>query len=60
MIFLTENLGTILTGLVLLGIVAGIILKIHRDRKNNPSGCCGSCSRCAGCCTVNFNSTFQL
>jgi len=32
--------GTILTGLVLLVIVAAVILKIRRDRKKN---------RCAGC-----------
>ena len=35
-----NNLGTIITGLVLLAIVAAIILKIRRDRKKN---------KCAGC-----------
>ncbi|MCL2066457.1 MAG: FeoB-associated Cys-rich membrane protein [Treponema sp.] len=45
MTFLTENIGTILTGLVLLGIVSAIILKIRRDRKKN---------KCAGC---SFNCT---
>jgi hypothetical protein len=46
MTFLTENIGTILTGLVLLGIVAAVILKIIRDKKKNAS--IGS-AKCAGC-----------
>jgi len=37
-------LGTILTALVLLGIVAAIILKIRRDRRK---GKCAGCS--CGC-----------
>jgi len=37
---LMNNLGTILTGLVLLAIVAAVILKIRRDKKKN---------KCAGC-----------
>ena len=38
--FLSNNAGTILTGLVLLGIVTAIILKMRRDKKKN---------KCAGC-----------
>jgi hypothetical protein len=38
-------MGTIITLLVLTGIVAAIILKIHRDRKNNK---CAGCSCGAG------------
>jgi len=37
---ISNNLGTILTGLVLLAIVAAAILKIRRDKKKN---------KCAGC-----------
>ena len=41
-----NNLGTIITGLVLLAIVAAVILKIRRDKKKNKcTGCpcgCGS------------------
>ena len=38
-------MGTILTGLVLLGIVAVIILKIVRDkRKGKCAGCSCGCS----------------
>ena len=37
--FLLNNAGTILTGLVLLGIVAAIILKISRNKKNGCADC---------------------
>ncbi len=45
--FLTENLGTIIVGLVVAGVVAAIIIKLVRDkRKGKHIGCdCG----CAGC-----------
>jgi len=43
---ITENLGTILTVLVLTVIVAAVIIKIRRDRKNNA---CGGCSNNCGC-----------
>ena len=39
-------MGTILTALVLLGIVAAVILKIHRDRKKGP---CAGCLRDYSC-----------
>jgi hypothetical protein len=45
-----DNAGTILTALVLLGIVAAIILKICRDRKKN---------RCAGCPYICARSGIQ-
>jgi hypothetical protein len=45
--FLSNNAGTILTGLVLLGVVAAVIVKIFRDKKKGKcAGCscdCGSC-----------------
>ena len=53
--FLKENVGTILTGLVLIGIVTIIIIKIQKDRKNktcfgcHTPDCCASCS----CCMMN-------
>ena len=47
--FLAENRGTILTGLVLLGIVTAIILKIRRDiKKGKAAGCRASCFCCRG------------
>jgi len=45
--FLSNNAGTILTGLVLLGIVAAVIVKIFRDKKK---GGCAGCSRDCGSC----------
>jgi hypothetical protein len=48
MSMLIENMGTILTALVLAGIVAAVILKIRRDRKK------GGCEEtCAGCSCGN-------
>ncbi|MDR2719103.1 MAG: FeoB-associated Cys-rich membrane protein [Treponema sp.] len=33
-------MGTMITGLILLGIVAAVVIKIYRDKKKN---------KCAGC-----------
>ncbi|MCL1865032.1 MAG: FeoB-associated Cys-rich membrane protein [Spirochaetes bacterium] len=45
--FLSNNGGTIITGLVLLVIVTLVIIKIYRDKKKGRcAGCscdCGSC-----------------
>jgi hypothetical protein len=43
-----ENMGTIFTALVLLGIVTAVILKIVRDRRK---GKCAGCS--CGCASSN-------
>jgi len=45
--FLSNNIGTILTGLILLVIITAVILKIRRDKKANrcascPCGCAAS------------------
>ncbi|MDR2356713.1 MAG: FeoB-associated Cys-rich membrane protein [Oscillospiraceae bacterium] len=45
--FFVENIGTILTGIVLLGVVALIVRKIVRDRRKNVGCGCG-CSGCDG------------
>jgi len=39
--FLSNNIGTIITGLVLLVIIAAVIIKIRRDKKKNNSACAG-------------------
>jgi len=48
-IFLSNNMGTIITGLVLLVIVGAVIVKMRRDKKKNNSACascpCGCGSR---------------
>jgi len=56
--FLSENLGTIIISVVLLAIVAGIVLKMTRDkRKGKCPGGCGDCSGCAhSSCTTSTDS----
>ena len=45
--FIADNIGTIVIGLLVAGIVAAIIVKLVRDkRKGKCAGC--SCG-CAGC-----------
>lgn len=50
---LIENLGTIVIGLLLAGIVTAIIVKLARDkRKGKCIGCdsgCGSCPSSMSC-----------
>ncbi|MDR1693562.1 MAG: FeoB-associated Cys-rich membrane protein [Oscillospiraceae bacterium] len=48
MVFLTENIGTILVGLFVAGVCALIVRKLVRDRKRGKT--CGSCDGCAGGC----------
>jgi hypothetical protein len=45
--FLSENIGTIIVGLVVAGIVAAVIIKLVRDKKKGKCvGCnCGSCPK---------------
>jgi hypothetical protein len=46
---MSDNIGTILTALVLLVIVTAVIIKIYRDKKkNNSEGVCAGCP--CGCC----------
>ena len=46
--FLSNNIGTIITGLVLLVIVAAVIVKMRRDKKKNNSACAGCPCGCGG------------
>ena len=52
--FLKENLSTIIIGLIILAVVAGIVVKMIKDKKNGKSSCsCGcGCENCpsAGIC----------
>jgi hypothetical protein len=43
--------GTIILSLLLAGIVALIIRKLIKDRKNGKASCCGGCAHCALNCT---------
>lgn len=47
--FLTNNIGTILVLAVVILIVAGIVAKMVKDKKNGASLCGGDCSKCHGC-----------
>ena len=52
--FLKENLSTIIIGLIVLGVVIGIVVKMIKDKKNGKNSCnCGcGCENCpsAGIC----------
>ena len=44
-------MGTVITGLILAGIIALIVRNMVRDKKNGKSlQCGGDCSRCGGHC----------
>jgi hypothetical protein len=47
---LSSNIGTILTALVLLGIVAAIVVKIVRDKKKSKCAGCPYACRSKACC----------
>lgn len=50
--WIAENLATIIISLALIGLVAGIIIVIIKDKKKGKSTCGGSCGHCpmGGCC----------
>ena len=44
--WMDANMGTILVSLVLIGIVAGAIAVILKDKKKGVSACGGNCGHC--------------
>ena len=47
-----DNMGTILVSLVLVLLVAGIIVRLRKDKKQGKSACgcsCGSCPMSGSC-----------
>ena len=44
--WISANIATILITLVLIGIVAGIIVVMRRDKKKGRSTCGGNCGHC--------------
>ncbi|MBR4577662.1 MAG: FeoB-associated Cys-rich membrane protein [Clostridia bacterium] len=49
---IAENAGTIVVTLVLVGIVAAILVKMRKDKKQGKSSCgcsCGSCPMSGAC-----------
>ncbi len=44
-----DNAGTIVISLMLIVMVAGILVLLHRDKKQGKSSCGGNC----GCCPMS-------
>ncbi|MCD7812257.1 MAG: FeoB-associated Cys-rich membrane protein [Ruminococcus sp.] len=44
--FLKENIGTIIVGLIVFAIVALVVIKMVRDRKQGKSSCGCGCEHC--------------
>ena len=49
MLWITENLATILVSLVVLALVTLVIAGMIRDKKKGKSVTCGGCSGSSGC-----------
>ncbi|GBU23346.1 hypothetical protein R80B4_03263 [Fibrobacteres bacterium R8-0-B4] len=47
--FLSINAGTILTGLVLVGIVTAIVINLFRKKKSGCACCCSCCGKKDSC-----------
>ena len=47
-----ENAGTVIVSIALIGLVAGIIIRLRGDRKRGKSSCgcnCGCCPMAGSC-----------
>ncbi len=53
--WLTENVGTIILSLALIALVAWIVAKLCRDKRQGKASCGGNCGCCpmAGSCHKN-------
>ena len=49
LVWLEENMGTILVSLGLAAIVAAILWSMRKDRKKGKHACCGDCAQCGMC-----------
>lgn len=47
--WVSANLGTMLIALMLAGIVAAIVVKLWKDKKQGKSICSGNCGMCGSC-----------
>ncbi|MEA4893692.1 MAG: FeoB-associated Cys-rich membrane protein [Oscillospiraceae bacterium] len=48
--FISQNLGSIIIGLAVLGVITLIIVKMVKERKSGKSVGCGcGCESCHGC-----------
>lgn len=59
--FLKDNIGTIVTGLVVLGVVILIVMNMRKDKKQHKSSCGCNCAGCAmaGSCHSNKKTNNQ-
>ena len=48
-IWLTQNIGTIIILFVLVAVVTGIIFVMIKDKKQGKSSCGGNCAHCKMC-----------
>ncbi len=48
-IWLTQNIGTIIILLILIAVVTGIVLGMIKDKKQGKSSCGGNCAHCKMC-----------
>ena len=46
LVWLSQNLATILISMILLAIVVGIIVLMIKDKKKGKSTCGGNCGHC--------------
>lgn len=44
--FLVDNWGSIFVGLILIALVAGVVIKLRRDKKRGKSSCGCGCENC--------------
>ena len=51
--WISENIGTIAVGLILLAVVILIVRIMMRDKKQGKSSCGGNCASCGGCCACH-------
>lgn len=47
MIWIEQNIGTIVVCALLIAMVAAILLGMRRDKKRGKSSCGGTCAHCA-------------
>lgn len=45
--WLAENIGTIITAILLLGVISFIIIAMIKDKKKGKSSCGCNCAHCA-------------
>ncbi|MDE6149384.1 MAG: FeoB-associated Cys-rich membrane protein [Ruminococcus sp.] len=46
MSFIIENIGTIIIGLIVFVLIAGIVIKLVKDKRKGKTSCGCGCSNC--------------